>query len=99
VTKFEFTLITDGRKAQCAPNPDFPIGMSVDAGFREMCIVDVPYPSEACGILRVDCPKCGIKVGFTVAGRVDDPRRVTLPCKNQGNQQVRAPRRLPYGSE
>jgi len=99
MTKFEFTLIESGRKAKCAPNPDFPHGMSIDAGFKEMCIVDVPYPSDGCGVLRVDCPKCGIKVGYTVAGRIDDVRRVTLPCKQPHNQQIREPRRLPYGSE
>ena len=99
MTKFEFTLITTGRKVQCPPNPEFPVGMSVDAGYRVMCAVDLPYPSDSCGVLRIDCPKCGIKVGFTVAGRIDDVRRVTLPCKFEHNQQIREPRRLPYGSE
>lgn len=98
-TEFGFVFIDSGRKAQCPPNPDFPEGMAVDAGFKRMCIVDIPYPSTGCGVLRVDCPVCGIKVGFTVAGRVDDPRRVTLPCKVDGNKQIREPQRAPYGSQ
>jgi hypothetical protein len=97
--EFEFTFIDLGRKAQCPPNPEFPVGMAIDAGFQQMCIVDVPYPSTGCGVLRVDCPTCGVKVGFTVAGRSDDVRRVTLPCKVGSNKQIREPQRLPYGSE
>jgi len=99
MTEFEFTFIDSGRKAQCQPNPAFPFGMMIDAGFKQMCLVDIPYPSAGCGVLRVDCPKCGIKVGYTVAGRVDDVRRVTVPCKIKGNKQIRDPRYVPWGSE
>lgn len=42
--------------------------------------MELPYPAPRCGIYAVKCEKCGLLVGFTTAGRPDDPRKVTLAC-------------------
>lgn len=78
--KVEF--IDGGREPQCPPNPAYPEGMDIDAshGADSTCTVAIPYPAPRCGLMIVECPKCGLRVGLTVAGRPDDPRSVKLGC-------------------
>lgn len=90
-------FVSADRKAQCPPDPDFPNGIDIDAGFKQMCAADLPYPAECCGYYRVQCHKCGMTIAYTAAGRVDDPRRVTLPCRVLGNHQIKPVARVPYG--
>ncbi len=81
-SKLTVTWHPDGRTAQHPPNPAYPDGCHVD--FSEhatpSCTVLLPYPAEACGIHRIACETCALYLGVTAAGRVDDPRAVTLPC-------------------
>lgn len=74
---------SDGRTAQHPPDPAYPEGKPVDVsnGARATCSVDLPYPAPSCGIWVVVCPDCGLRLGFTAAGRIDDPRRVTVACQ------------------
>lgn len=95
----EVQFLSHDRKAQCAPDPAFPDGMTIDVGHKQMCAVDLPYPAECCGTYLVKCVICGMRVGFTAAGRTDDPRRVTLPCRVEGNRQLRPVARLVYQAE
>lgn len=44
-------------------------------------MIDLPYPAERCGVYLVTCDKCGYSAAITTAGRVDDPRSVTIPCR------------------
>ena len=72
-----------GRKAQNPPDPAYPKGKDVDGslGATATCSVELPYPAPQCGVWIVTCPDCGLSVGFTAAGRIDDPRKVTVACK------------------
>lgn len=95
--KLDVKFISSGRRAECLPSTEYPDGIDVDCGFREMCSVDLPYPAECCGTYLVVCPKCGSSIGYTAAGRADDPRTVTVPCRNGNNRQLRPVRRLGHG--
>jgi C4-type Zn-finger protein len=44
-------------------------------------VKELPYPAKRCGLFLVICDKCGYSAAITTAGRPDDPRKVTLPCK------------------
>lgn len=73
------------REPRCAPNPNFPDGVDADTseGAMKTCIAQLPYPAKRCGMYTVECPKCGIKVGCTTAGRPDDPRSIKIACYSQ----------------
>jgi hypothetical protein len=72
-----------GRTAQHPPDPAYPDGKPIDVsnGAVATCSIELPYPAPRCGVWAVVCPDCGLSIGFTAAGRIDDPRRVTVACK------------------
>jgi hypothetical protein len=75
-------FLDSGREPQNQPNPNYPSGVTVDlSGGRPFCATAIPYPAPRCGVMMVTCSECGYKVGVTVAGRIDDPHTVKLPCK------------------
>ena len=78
--------LDSGREPQCAPNPAYPKGIDVDVsdGATRTCSTDIPYPARRCGVYVVRCKVCGYSAGITTAGRPDDPRSVTLPCRLTG---------------
>ncbi len=78
-----------GRKPQCAPNPAYPNGIDLDAsaGRLPSCHVTLPYPAKRCGLYDLTCKLCGMTAACTTAGRVDDPRSVTLACKLGARKQ------------
>ncbi len=78
----EVSFIDGGREPKCHPNQEFPHGMDVDfsKGAAKSCYADIPYPAPRCGIMKVYCTQCGITLGLTVAGRIDDPRSIKMPC-------------------
>lgn len=72
------------REPQCEPDPAYPDGRDLDLRANEGsrgCLAELPYPAKRCGVYLVACDKCGYSVVITTAGRPDDPRKVTLPCK------------------
>jgi hypothetical protein len=71
------------REPQCPPDPAYPGGKDVDAslGAERTCSTDLPYPAKRCGLYVVECQICGIRVWVTTAGRPDDPRKITIPCR------------------
>lgn len=72
------------REPQCEPNPAYPTGIDVDLRAKPSakgCMTDLPYPAKRCGVYLVVCDKCGYSAAITTAGRPDDPKRVTLPCR------------------
>lgn len=75
------------REPKCAPNPEFPNGKDVDASFGspDTCSAEIPYPAPRCGVMLVKCKKCGLTIGLTVAGRIDDPRSVKVACRQTIN--------------
>ncbi len=81
--KFKVVWVDHGREPQCEPNPSFLEGRDIDVskGAERACVLELPYPARRCGVYVVECRKCGLTVGFTTAGRPDDPRRVKFACK------------------
>lgn len=80
---FTVTWVDGGLEPQCRPNPNFPQGIDVFAtrGSTRNCRVSLPYPARRIGHYEIACRRCGTRVLITTAGRADDPRSVTVPCK------------------
>jgi hypothetical protein len=78
-------FLDSGREPKCKPDPAFPDGVHVNLASptqTKVCCTNVPYPAPRCGAYVLTCEKCGNRVSVTVAGRADDPRSVTMPCKS-----------------
>jgi hypothetical protein len=81
--KVKVEFLDSGGEPQCPLDPAYPKGKDIDVscGALLTCIAKIPYPAPRCGAMVVECQRCGIRVGLTVAGRPDDPRSLRLPCK------------------
>ena len=88
-SQFSIQWIDLGREPKCQPNSEYPLGMDVGVSDEDVatCKVALPYPARRCGLYVVHCAICGACVGLTTAGRVDDPRSLTLSCKINMRQQ------------
>jgi hypothetical protein len=77
--------VDSGREPQCAPDPAYPAGVDIDTsnGAARTCHRALPYPAKRCGYFLVQCMECELSCVITTAGRVDDPRSVTLRCKER----------------
>ena len=71
------------RKAKVASNPDYPDGKDCVIPGEPSCTTPIPYPAPECGQWILSCDECGITVAVTAAGRPDDPRSLTVPCKRK----------------
>jgi hypothetical protein len=72
-----------GREPTCKPNPKYPDGMHIslaEPGVKS-CTSNLPWPAPRCGTYSIVCRTCHFTALITVAGRADDPKIVTLPCK------------------
>ena len=88
MAQFAVEWLDGEREPQCAPNPAYPHGIDVDPcpdGTRR-CRADLPYPARRCGVYVVTCRVCRVRVACTTAGRPDDPRSLTLPCRVEALQ-------------
>lgn len=81
----EVKWIDDKREPKCPPNPRYPRGIDVVAfpakSAHKTRKVDLPYPAKRCGWYLVKCLRCQQQTMISTAGRVDDPRSVTIECK------------------
>jgi len=79
-------FLDSGREPQCKSDPRCPNGMPVNLApgvvIEKTCSRNLPYPAPRCGVYQITCRQCGFTAAITVAGRPDDPRTVTMPCKN-----------------
>lgn len=94
--QFTYEFIDGGREAQCPSNTKYPNGKDIDLSLgapRTCTASDIPYPAARCGAMIVECYKCGLRIGLTVAGRRDDPRSAKLRCNVKG-QQMATPRKV-----
>lgn len=85
---FDVTFLDSGRSPTQKPDPAYPDGREIDlrqAG-QKGCCYNLPYPAPRCGVYIVECDVCGYRAAITVAGRPDDPNKVTMPCGPKGNQ-------------
>ncbi len=85
---FDVHFIDAGREPQEKPNPKYPDGIDVNLAphaLAKQCCRNVPYPAPRCGAYEIKCRVCGFTGVITVAGRADDPRIVTMPCKAKVN--------------
>jgi hypothetical protein len=76
-----------GREPTQKPNPKYPDGMAVSCAKpgQKSCTNNLPYPAPRCGTYSVICMTCRFTCIITVAGRLDDPCTITLPCKQRLN--------------
>ncbi len=94
MSQFDIKWLDRGREPQCPPDPTYPHGKDVDfiTAFLQdgwpTCKAELPYPAKRCGVYLVECKGCGSTVACTTAGRPDDPRSVTLPCKKHEGGSV-----------
>lgn len=81
--QFIIKWIDGGREPQCVPDLRFPNGVDIILcpPTEPHCTVSLPYPAKRCGSYYVECRKCGTNLIVTTAGRIDDPRSITIPCQ------------------
>ncbi len=86
MSNFDIKWVDGNREPQCKPNPAYPNGIDIDCSYSRspICKSDLPYPAKRCGIYVVECLECGQIMVITTAGRLDDPRSVTLSCEMRG---------------
>lgn len=83
MTQFLIRWKDAGRWPKNPPDPRYPEGVDV-IGARPgqpACKADVPYPAARIGAYQVMCNICGNYAWLLTAGRADDPRSVTIPCR------------------
>jgi len=83
--RFRVQWIDGGREAQAPSDPRYPNGIDLDTAGRmaaRRCRVRLPYPAKRCGQYLIECQTCGLFSVVTAAGRRDDPRSVTVGCRN-----------------
>lgn len=76
-----------GREPTQPPNPKYPDGIDINLAphtLAKTCCRNLPYPAPRCGTYSIVCRTCHFTCLVTVAGRPDDPRTITLPCKIGG---------------
>lgn len=82
MSDFNIKWIDREREPENPPNPAYPIGIDIDLseGATVTCKSKLPYPAKRIGFYLVKCNTCGFSTMITTAGRIDDPRSVTLAC-------------------
>lgn len=80
-------FLESGRPAPAKGDPQFPDGRDVDLRCPSLeigCCYNVPYPAPRPGSYILECSRCTATATVVVAGRVDDPRTVVMPCDMMG---------------
>ncbi len=83
----DVTFNDSGREPTQKPDPRFPKGQEISVALpgHKSCTFNLPYPAPRCGSYSIICRTCNVTAFVTVAGRADDPNKITLPCKQQVN--------------
>lgn len=70
---------------QCPADPAHPKGVDVQEAAPGVpsCRADLPYPAPERLVWQIRCRRCGFTLAITAAGRPDDPRSVTVPCRRK----------------
>lgn len=83
----DVSFIDGERTARMKSDPRYPDGQAISLApsvLAKACTRNLPYPAPRCGLYSIKCRVCGFVGVVTVAGRPDDPRVVTIPCKPKG---------------
>lgn len=80
--QFDITWVDVKREPQCPADPNYPDGIDITTDRLPSCKAILPYPAKRIGYYIVECLVCGVCAGCTTAGRRDDPRSITLPCRS-----------------
>lgn len=91
--------IDAGKEPESPPNQAYPNGIDVDLSTpdADACAVNLKYPARRVGRYEIECAECGGRYVVTTAGRPDDPRSVTIPCRQKALQrQDLRPLALPF---
>jgi hypothetical protein len=82
---FDVKFNDSGYKSTKPADPKFPKGVDVSTAKpgEKSCCRNLPYPAPGIGTYSVVCRDCGLTALVSVAGRADDPRSITLPCKKK----------------
>lgn len=77
--------VDSGKQPQHPANPAYPTGIDVDLSKpdADACAIPLKYPAKRIGRYEIDCAECGGRFVVTTAGRPDDPRSVTVPCRKR----------------
>lgn len=80
---FDVKFNDSGRTATQPADPKYPNGREINLAEpgQKYCCRGLPYPAPRCGTYSIVCRDCGFTALVTVAGRADDPRNITVPCK------------------
>lgn len=80
---FDISWIDGGAEPSHPANLGYPHGIDLDISgdARNRCHVTLPYPAKRIGKYVVRCLSCAVSVICTTAGRVDDPRSITIACR------------------
>lgn len=72
-----------GYRSTGIPDPKFPDGRDLNlvSNQQKLCSRNLPYPAPGVGTYSIVCRDCGFTGLVTVAGRADDPRSISIPCK------------------
>lgn len=83
---FDVQFIDHGREPTERSDPRHPDGVQINlaTAIHKSCTRNLPYPAPRCGLYEVTCRKCGYRAVVAVAGRADDPRMITMPCRQGG---------------
>lgn len=80
---FDVVWHDSGHEPTQPPHKEWPSGVGLDtsrdAEFK--CVVLLSYPAPRIGNYEVRCQLCGYAAMVTTAGRIDDPKTLTVPCK------------------
>ena len=82
MSQFVVTWHDSGRQPTNRPDPKWPNGIDLDLshGRADCCTVELPYPARRIGTCVVRCTICLLRTVCTTAGRLDDPRSLTMAC-------------------
>jgi len=88
--QFYIVWVDAGQEPRHPANPAYPQGIDIDVAGSQTprCTTALPYPARRIGGYDVTCTLCGLRVACSTAGRTDDPRSLTVPCKRVPDRQL-----------
>ena len=85
--QFKIEWQDSGKEPKAKPDPRYPKGkhLGMASLLKPWCMTGLPYPAKRIGSYIITCKTCGLRVSCTTAGRPDDPKSITVNCKERGH--------------